>query len=146
MILQAIGAGNIYGYTVMAVTGLASGTVYPALRRLERDRLIRSQWERQSPAGAALRPARNYYKLKPRWRPHESAIRCWQSWRPRRRFNTNEAPAELHHPACGIFLNTRRSARRLAYGLAIGALVYPAAVRNGVLPGRFPGRALGEAE
>jgi DNA-binding PadR family transcriptional regulator len=63
MILQAIGAGNIYGYTVMAVTGLASGTVYPALRRLERDRLIRSQWERQSPAGAALRPARNYYKL-----------------------------------------------------------------------------------
>jgi DNA-binding PadR family transcriptional regulator len=63
MILQAIGAGYIYGYTVMEVTGLASGTVYPALRRLERDQLIRSQWERQSIADAVLRPARKYYKL-----------------------------------------------------------------------------------
>jgi PadR family transcriptional regulator PadR len=63
MILQAIGIGHIYGYTVMEVTGLASGTVYPALRRLERDQLIGSQWERQSIAEAALRPARRYYKL-----------------------------------------------------------------------------------
>ena len=31
MILQAIGAGHIYGYTVMEVTGLPSGTVYPAI-------------------------------------------------------------------------------------------------------------------
>jgi PadR family transcriptional regulator len=63
MILQAIGTGYIYGYTVMETTGLPSGTVYPALRRLERDRLIRSQWERQSIADAALRPPRKYYKL-----------------------------------------------------------------------------------
>jgi PadR family transcriptional regulator PadR len=63
MILHAIGVGYIYGYTVMEVTGLASGTVYPALRRLERDQLIRSQWERQSIADAALRPARKYYRL-----------------------------------------------------------------------------------
>ena len=63
MILQAIGAGHIYGYTVMEVTGLASGTIYPALRRMEQDRLIRSQWERQSIADAALRPPRKYYKL-----------------------------------------------------------------------------------
>jgi PadR family transcriptional regulator PadR len=63
MILQAIGAGHVYGYTVMEVTGLASGTVYPALRRMERDQLIRSQWERQSATDAALRPARKYYKL-----------------------------------------------------------------------------------
>jgi DNA-binding PadR family transcriptional regulator len=35
------------------------------LRRLERDQLIRSQWERQSIAEAALRPARRYYKLTP---------------------------------------------------------------------------------
>ena len=63
MILQAIGVGHIYGYTVMEVTGLASGTVYPALRRLERDQLIRSQWERQSVADAALRPPRRYYRL-----------------------------------------------------------------------------------
>lgn len=63
MILQAIAAGHVYGYTIMEVTGLPSGTVYPALRRLERDQLIRSQWERQSIADAALRPARKYYKL-----------------------------------------------------------------------------------
>jgi len=63
MILQAIGAGHIYGYTVMAVTGLPSGTVYPALRRMERDQLIRSKWERQSVADAELRPPRKYYRL-----------------------------------------------------------------------------------
>ena len=63
MILQAIGAGHIYGYTVMEVTGLPSGTVYPALRRMERDKLIRSQWERQSIADAELRPPRKYYRL-----------------------------------------------------------------------------------
>jgi DNA-binding PadR family transcriptional regulator len=63
IILQAIDAGYIYGYTLMELTGLPSGTVYPALRRLERDQLIRSQWERQSIADAELRPARKYYKL-----------------------------------------------------------------------------------
>src|SRR5262245_14192569 len=63
MILQAISAGHIYGYTVMEVTGLPSGTVYPALRRMERDRLIRSQWERQSLADAEQRPPRKYYRL-----------------------------------------------------------------------------------
>jgi DNA-binding PadR family transcriptional regulator len=63
MILQALGTGHIYGYTVMEVTGLPSGTVYPALRRLERDQLIQSQWERQSVADAALRPPRKYYRL-----------------------------------------------------------------------------------
>jgi PadR family transcriptional regulator PadR len=63
MILQAIAVGHVYGYMVMEVTGLPSGTVYPALRRLERDELIRSQWERQSLADAEQRPPRKYYKL-----------------------------------------------------------------------------------
>ena len=71
MILQAIGSGYVYGYTVMEVTGLPSGTVYPALRRLERDELIRSQWERQSIADAEQRPPRKYYKLT---RSGESAL------------------------------------------------------------------------
>ena len=39
MILQAIHAGRISGFGVMEVTGLPSGTVYPAMRRLERDDL-----------------------------------------------------------------------------------------------------------
>jgi PadR family transcriptional regulator PadR len=44
MILQAVNAGFIYGFSVMEMTGLPSGTVYPAMRRLERDDLIRSSW------------------------------------------------------------------------------------------------------
>jgi DNA-binding PadR family transcriptional regulator len=63
MILQAIDAGFVYGFSVMEMTGLPSGTVYPAMRRLERDDLIRSQWEQQSIADAELRPQRKYYKL-----------------------------------------------------------------------------------
>ena len=63
MILQAIHAGYVYGFSIMEMTGLPSGTVYPAMRRLERDALIRSQWERQSIADEEQRPPRKYYKL-----------------------------------------------------------------------------------
>ena len=63
MILQAISAGNLYGFSIMEMTGLPSGTVYPAMRRLERDELIRSHWERQSIADAEQRPPRKYYKI-----------------------------------------------------------------------------------
>jgi DNA-binding PadR family transcriptional regulator len=63
MILQAIGAGHMYGFRVMDVTGLPSGTVYPALRRLERDGLIRSRWERESIAEAEQRPPRKYFQI-----------------------------------------------------------------------------------
>jgi PadR family transcriptional regulator PadR len=63
LILGAIAAGDGYGFSVMELTGLPSGTVYPALRRLERDGLIRSQWERQSIADQEQRPPRKYYKL-----------------------------------------------------------------------------------
>ena len=63
MILQAIDAGYVYGFSVMEMTGLPSGTVYPAMQRLEKEDLIRSQWERQSIADAAQRPPRKYYKL-----------------------------------------------------------------------------------
>ena len=63
LILGAIAAGDGYGFSVMEITGLPSGTVYPALRRLERDGLIRSQWERQSIAHREQRPPRKYYKV-----------------------------------------------------------------------------------
>ncbi|MGC2637976.1 MAG: PadR family transcriptional regulator [Acidobacteriaceae bacterium] len=63
MILQAIHAGQIYGFSVMSMTGLPSGTVYPAMRRLERDGLILSKWEQQSIADAEQRPPRKYYRL-----------------------------------------------------------------------------------
>ncbi|MEO6816596.1 MAG: helix-turn-helix transcriptional regulator [Edaphobacter sp.] len=63
LILQAVNACYVYGFSVMEVTGLPSGTVYPAMRRLERDELIRSHWEQQSIADAEQRPPRKYYKL-----------------------------------------------------------------------------------
>lgn len=63
LILQAIGTGYIYGYTIMEATGLPSGTVYPALRRLESEDLIHVRLERQSIADAEQRPARKYYRL-----------------------------------------------------------------------------------
>ena len=63
LILQALDAGFVYGFSFMEMTGLPSGTVYPAMRRLERDELIRSNWEKQSIADAEQRPPRKYYKL-----------------------------------------------------------------------------------
>lgn len=63
MILQAIHTGYVYGFSIMEMTGLPSGTVYPAMRRLERDELIRSHWENQAIADAEQRPPRKYYKL-----------------------------------------------------------------------------------
>ena len=63
MILQALDAGFVYGFSIMEMTGLPSGTVYPAMRRLERDELILSRWEKQSIADTEQRPPRKYYKL-----------------------------------------------------------------------------------
>jgi PadR family transcriptional regulator PadR len=63
LILHALDAGFVYGFSIMEMTGLPSGTVYPAMRRLERDELIRSHWERQAIADAEQRPPRKYYKL-----------------------------------------------------------------------------------
>ena len=61
--LQAIEKGYGYGFDIMAVTGLASGTVYPALRRLENADYVASKWERQSIAQAEQRPPRKYYEV-----------------------------------------------------------------------------------
>jgi PadR family transcriptional regulator, regulatory protein PadR len=61
--LQAIENGYGYGFDIMAVTGLASGTVYPALRRLENADYVVSKWERQSIAQAEQRPPRKYYEV-----------------------------------------------------------------------------------
>ena len=63
LILQTIGAGYRYGFDIMETTGLPSGTVYPALRRLEEQVLIHSSWEKASKAQAEQRPPRKYYRL-----------------------------------------------------------------------------------
>jgi PadR family transcriptional regulator PadR len=61
--LQAVENGYGYGFDIMAVTGLASGTVYPALRRLEDADYVASKWEKQSIAQAEQRPPRKYYEI-----------------------------------------------------------------------------------
>lgn len=63
LILQAIDAGFVYGFSIMDMTGLPSGTVYPAMRRMEEEQLIRSRWERQAIADREQRPPRKYYQL-----------------------------------------------------------------------------------
>jgi PadR family transcriptional regulator len=63
LILQAIDAGFVYGFSIMDMSGLPSGTVYPAMRRMEEDELIRSRWERQAIADREQRPPRKYYQL-----------------------------------------------------------------------------------
>ena len=44
-VLQAIAGGYQYGFDIIDQTQLPSGTVYPALGRLERDGLLKSAWE-----------------------------------------------------------------------------------------------------
>jgi len=56
LILQAIDSGFVYGFSIKEMTGLPSGTVYPAMRRMEEDQLIRSRWERQAIADREQRP------------------------------------------------------------------------------------------
>ena len=63
MILQTIRSGYVYGFDIMDATGLPSGTIYPALRRLENDSLVRGDWEDSRIALRQERPPRRYYKL-----------------------------------------------------------------------------------
>ena len=60
-VLQAITRDYRFGFDIMQVTGLPSGTVYPALRRLESLGLIASAWEDDATARAEGRPRRRYY-------------------------------------------------------------------------------------
>lgn len=68
LILQAIDNGFAFGFDIMRVTGLPSGTVYPALRRLEHEGLVRSRWEDEERAHADGRPARKDYEITVRGR------------------------------------------------------------------------------
>ena len=62
-VLKAIAAGYRYGFDIMDVTDLPSGTVYPALSRLERDGLLRFSWEDPEIAQEGKRPPRKYYEV-----------------------------------------------------------------------------------
>jgi PadR family transcriptional regulator PadR len=73
IILKALSLGYQFGFDIMEVTGLPSGTVYPALRRLERDGLVSSNWEAEEEAVKEQRPARRYYTLTRQGREAELA-------------------------------------------------------------------------
>jgi PadR family transcriptional regulator, regulatory protein PadR len=62
-VLQALARDYRYGFDIMDVTGLPSGTIYPALRRLEALDLVRSDWEDEQRAYRRGRPRRRYYEL-----------------------------------------------------------------------------------
>lgn len=63
LVLQALLEGHHHGFDIMDATGLPSGTVYPILRRLDGEGLVRSRWERDTVARREQRPPRRYYEL-----------------------------------------------------------------------------------
>jgi DNA-binding PadR family transcriptional regulator len=63
LVLLAIDCDFRFGFDIMDATGLPSGTVYPALRRLENAGAITATWESAKQAARENRPPRRYYKL-----------------------------------------------------------------------------------
>jgi len=63
LVLQALTRGFHYGFDIMDATGLPSGTVYPILRRLDREGLLTSAWEKPATAQKEVRPPRRYYEI-----------------------------------------------------------------------------------
>lgn len=62
-VLEAIAGGTGYGFDVMDQTGLPSGSVYPALSKLEKAGLVHSRWESAGVARREKRPPRRYYEI-----------------------------------------------------------------------------------
>jgi DNA-binding PadR family transcriptional regulator len=62
-VLKALAQGHRFGFDIMDATGLPSGTVYPALRRLEALKFVESSWEDDGRARDANRPRRRNYQL-----------------------------------------------------------------------------------
>ena len=62
-ILHAVADGNRFGFDIMDTTGLTSGTVYPALDKLESLGYLTSKWEAVHIARRDGRPSRKYFDL-----------------------------------------------------------------------------------
>lgn len=63
LVLQALARGFHHGFDIMDATSLPSGTVYPILRRLDREGYLKSTWEKQAIAQREQRPPRRYYEI-----------------------------------------------------------------------------------
>src|SRR5213075_2368928 len=95
-----------YGFEIVDVTGYPTGTVYPALRRLEHAGYVQSRWEAERRAFSEARP------------PRRSTVcrffdRCLRPAPP------NEHPPRdrSHHPAC-VTHRSPVAARRLGTRVA----------------------------
>ena len=64
-VLQALAGGLRHGFDIIDATGLPSGTVYPALGKLEDAGLVVSRWEDPKVAQQEKRPPRRYYEMRP---------------------------------------------------------------------------------
>lgn len=65
LVLRVVAASHRYGFDIMEACDLPSGTVYPALRRMEKAGFLKSRWEKASDAHALGRPRRRIYELTP---------------------------------------------------------------------------------
>ena len=91
-ILHAVAAGSRFGFDIMQATGLTSGTVYPALERLEAAGYLQSTWEDAAEAHAAGRPARRYFTLTAAGATAlRAALAKYRALRPLPGFATEEA-------------------------------------------------------
>jgi DNA-binding PadR family transcriptional regulator len=61
-VMLADPAGEHYGLQLMQQTGIASGTLYPILTRLQAAGWLGARWEDEDPSDAG-RPVRRYYQL-----------------------------------------------------------------------------------
>ena len=72
-----------HGYALSQQTGLASGTLYPILMRLEKRKWLETRWENPGIAG---RPPRHLYRLTPdgrEWAREEMQdARARKVWKP----------------------------------------------------------------
>jgi PadR family transcriptional regulator PadR len=93
LVLQALSMGHHYGLDIIDATGLSAGTVYPVLRRLEREGLANARWESEKIARREQRPTRRYYDITSsgekrlaeavrRFRVLEAAVRTSHALRP----------------------------------------------------------------
>jgi len=74
VVLEAIAQGRSYGFQIIDGTGLPSGTVYPALRRLEAFGLVKAFWNHRN-AEKSGGPPRKHYRLTVLGREHLGHLR-----------------------------------------------------------------------
>lgn len=77
-ILILISKNSMYGYELISklnqseALSTSEGTIYPLLRRLEKDSLIKSSWQDTTPGT----PPRKYYSLTPNGREMLNIMHC----------------------------------------------------------------------